>query len=568
MDASPQPPHPTSIRHHRIEVGRVVAGMFVAELDRPWLDTPFMIQGFLVEGDAHLATLRAHCAHVYVRLELCTPDGADAVRELADEGHAVPVVTNEFGPATDASEALADIAAQEARAGNRAQGTTATDRAPTSLFEAAPRAAPPAPVAPTQLFEKRADVHISPETRERFRAFARESLASPQAAGAVEPGILDRATGWLHGLFIRSDRPNLSGASRSAVRRDASTRRAIQAELPRGTTLVRYEEVHSLQEELPRARSVLATSEVVFSGVIADIRAGRPPDLAQVAEAADSLVTSMIDNYDAVLLVNRLRAEAVDTYRHSVNVSLYLIALGRQLGLPARELVHLGTIGMLADVGKLRVPRALLDKPGMLTPGEFAQVKEHVRLGLDTLSASGVLPPEVMQGIGQHHERLDGSGYPDGLAGNQISIYGRMAAIADSFSALTTPRAYAKTRSPQDALMNLYEWSGTSFHEPLVEQFVQAVGVFPVGSLVELSSGEVAVTVAHNRARRLEPKVLVITGKDKAPLAQPVERDLLRFDPGEGGRLRIARGLPAGAFGIKMRDYFGTPNGFSGIPAA
>jgi HD-GYP domain-containing protein (c-di-GMP phosphodiesterase class II) len=288
---------------------------------------------------------------------------------------------------------------------------------------------------------------------------------------------------------------------------------------------------------------------------------------AALVTAADLLVTSMINNPDAVLLVNRLRAEAVDTYRHSVNVALYMIALGRQLGLPARELVHLGTIGMLADVGKLKLPRALLDKPGVLTPEEFAEVKEHVRLGLERLSASGVLPPEVVLGIGQHHERLDGSGYPDGLARNQISIYGRMAAIADNFSALTTPRAYAKTRSPQDAMMSLYEWSGTLFHEPLGEQFVQAVGVFPVGSLVELSSGEVAIIVAHNRARRLEPKVLVITGSDKAPLAKPVERDLLRLDPVEGERLRIARGLPAGGFGIKMRDYFGKPNGFAGHPA-
>ena len=564
MDASP---HPTSIRHHRIEVARVVAGMFVAELDRPWLDTPFMIQGFLVDCDAYLATLRAHCAHVYVRLELCTTDGADAVRELADAGHAVLIVTNEFGPATNASEALADLAAQEARAGNRIQGTTATEQAPTRLFEAGPRAAPPAPVAPTQPFEKRADIHISPETRERFRAFARESLASPQAAGAVEPGIRDRAASWLYRLFIRGDRPNVSGASSSAEQRDASTRQAIQTELPPGTKLVRYKEVRSLKEELPRARSALAASEVVFSGVVADIRAGRPPDLNEVAEAADLLVTSMINNHDAVLLVNRLRAEAVDTYRHSVNVALYMIAFGRQLGLPARELVHLGTIGMLADVGKLRLPRALLDKPGVLTPEEFAEVKEHVRLGLETLSASGVLPPEVVLGIGQHHERLDGSGYPDGLARNQISIYGRMAAIADNFSALTTPRVYSKTRSPQDAMMSLYEWSGTLFHEPLVEQFVQAVGVFPVGSLVELSSGEAAIIVAHNRARRLEPKVLVITGKDKARLAKPVERDLLRLDPGEGERLRIARGLPAGGFGIKVRDYFGKPNGFAGHPA-
>jgi HD-GYP domain-containing protein (c-di-GMP phosphodiesterase class II) len=552
----------TSIRHFRMEAGHVEAGMFIAELDRPWLDTPFLMQGFVVDDDAQLETLRAHCAHVFVRLELSTHSGADAVRRLEAEGHASPVVFSEFGPGVDAAQLLADVFSQEARAGNRTDGVTSTQRAPTALFEARPDpartapTAPTAPIAPPERFAKRADVYISAETRERFRAFARESLAAPHAAASVEPGMLNRAAGWLQGLFAGGDRPDASGASRGAARRDASSRRAIRAELPRALMLTRYEDAHTVEAELPRARLALSLSEDVFGGVVTDIRAGRVPDLSLVAEAAEALVSSMIDNRDALLLVNRLRTEAIDTYNHSVNVSLYVIALGRQVGFPAKDLVHLGMIGMLADVGKLRLPRALLEKPGMLSPTEFAQVKQHVRLGLDTLSEAGRLPPEVAQGIGQHHERLDGSGYPDGLEGTQISIYGRMAAIADSFSALITPRVYAKTRSPQDALMNLYEWAGTSFHEPLVEQFVQAVGVFPVGSLVELSSGEVAIVVAHNRARRLEPRVLVLTGTDKARLPRPVERDLLNLARDGNARLRIARGLPAGAFGIEMRDYF------------
>jgi hypothetical protein len=134
-----------------------------------------------------------------------------------------------------------------------------------------------------------------------------------------------------------------------------------------------------------------------------------------------------------------------------------------------------------------------------------------------------------------------------------------MAAIADSFAALITPRAYANPLPPQEALMNLYEWAGTSFHEPLVEQFVQAVGVFPVGSLVELSSGEVAIVVAHNRVRRLEPRVLVLTWPDKSPLATPTESDLLMQGKASGAeRLRIMRGLASGAYGLKLRDYYMT----------
>ena len=267
----------------------------------------------------------------------------------------------------------------------------------------------------------------------------------------------------------------------------------------------------------------------------------------------------MIDNPDALLWVGRLREEDVNTYNHGVKVALYLIALGRQLGFPKKELSNLGMIGMLADVGKIKLPRALLDKPGMLAPSEYSLIKEHVRLGLDALREAGTLPPEVELGIAQHHERLDGSGYPKGLKGNDISVYGRMAAISDSFAALITPRAYANPLPAQDALMNLYEWAGTSFHGPLVEQFVQAVGVFPVGSLVELSSGEVAIVVAHNRVRRLEPRVLVLTWPDKSPLATPTERDLLMQGKASGAeRLRIMRGLASGAYGLKLRDYYMT----------
>jgi hypothetical protein len=124
----------------------------------------------------------------------------------------------------------------------------------------------------------------------------------------------------------------------------------------------------------------------------------------------------------------------------------------------------------------------------------------------------------AVEGIAQHHEHLDGSGYPKGLKGDEIGAYGRMAAIADSFAALIAARSYANASAPQDALMNLYEWGGSSFDEPLVEQFVQAIGLFPVGSLVELSSGEVAVVLAQNRLRRLEPRVQVLTGADKVPI--------------------------------------------------
>jgi HD-GYP domain-containing protein (c-di-GMP phosphodiesterase class II) len=264
----------------------------------------------------------------------------------------------------------------------------------------------------------------------------------------------------------------------------------------------------------------------------------------------------MIANPDAMMFIARLRDEAIDIYQHGVKVSLYLIALGRHLGIPMAQLAELGLIGMLADIGKIKLPRALLAKPGALMPAEFDIVRGHVNLSLASLDGLAGLTPAVLQGIAQHHERLDGSGYPNGLTSDQIGVYGRMTAIADSFSAMTSPRPYADAFLAQEALLNLYDWGGTSFSTTLVEQFVQAIGVFPVGSLVELSNGEVAVVVAHNRVRRLEPRVLVLTWPDKTPLATPIERDLFEIGKSSLNRLRITKGVRMNAFNRTIRDHY------------
>ena len=328
-------------------------------------------------------------------------------------------------------------------------------------------------------------------------------------------------------------------------------------QLPPGLKLQRYAEPVPIETALPRAIESWSRSADTLRTLMDDLRDDARADLREIDQVADEIVGSMVESPDAMLWVARMRDEHQGTYQHCLKVAIYLIALGRQLGFPREELVRLGLIGMLADVGKIRLPRALLEKPGMLTPPEFAVVKRHVQLGIEALRKSMTLDRSVEQGILQHHERLDGSGYPQGLAGKEIGIYGRMTAIADCFAALIADRPYAKGIAPQQALMQMYKWCGASFHEPLVEQFVQAIGVFPVGSLVELSSGEVAIVLAHNRVRRLEPRVLVLAGADKRALDAPFERDLLNGPSDETGHsVHIACGLPAGAHGLKPGDYY------------
>ncbi|MCK7492577.1 MAG: diguanylate cyclase [Comamonadaceae bacterium] len=158
-----------------------------------------------------------------------------------------------------------------------------------------------------------------------------------------------------------------------------------------------------------------------------------------------------------------------------------------------------------------------------------------MNLGLEILSVTPNWPVEVLEGIAQHHERMNGSGYPRGLEAEKIGIFGRMAGIGDCFAALTKSRPYAEAVSSYEALRSITGWGGDYFHAPLTEQFVQAIGVFPVGSLVELSTGEVAVVVSHNKVRRLKPRVLLLTSPDKTPSAYPIMVDLL-YDPLLGRR--------------------------------
>jgi HD-GYP domain-containing protein (c-di-GMP phosphodiesterase class II) len=327
--------------------------------------------------------------------------------------------------------------------------------------------------------------------------------------------------------------------------------------LPPGASRVTYRERSTVVEELPRARQAFAQSASALETLMADVQQQREIPLESAREAVGDMVTSMLDNPDAMLWVAQMRETHLATYQHGVRVSLYMIAVGRSLGLPREMIEALGLIGILADVGKTRVPRALLDKPGMLTPVEYRIAKDHVRLGLKALEADMPLAPEVRKGIAEHHERLDGSGYPRGLKGAEISIWGRIAGIADCFSALITDRPYAKAMAAQEALMSLYQWADTSFHGPLVEQFVQSVGVFPVGSLVELSNGEVAIVLAHNRARRLEPRVIVVADAQKNRIAEPFERDLFKQAAIAGAKpLRIQRGLAAGTYGLNLQDFY------------
>ena len=326
--------------------------------------------------------------------------------------------------------------------------------------------------------------------------------------------------------------------------------------IPDDIKIKRFRDVTAVEAELVPAREAYSRTAEVLTELIKDLSSDNSLAIQEVEVVIHDLVETMTRNPDALMLVSRLRMENEVVYQHGINVAIYLVALGRHLGLPKEMLERLGTIGLLLDIGKTRLPQELFQKKGSLTSEEFETVKNHVPICLDILKGTPILHPDVLEGIMQHHERENGSGYPAGLSRSEIGLFGRMAAIADTFSALTNPRPYAEIFPAYDALHILVNWSGEFYHAPIVEQFIHAIGIFPVGSMVELSSGEVAVIISHNKVRRLKPRVLIISEQDKKPAKSPTTLDLLHQPATYNPPLSILRGLPTGAYGLNPREYY------------
>lgn len=516
----------------KIYANDLKVGMFVAELDRPWVDTPFLLQGFLIENDEQIHALRTHCEWVIVDRARST--GAE-YESVAGAGPIAPNLGRLPRPPSNAQRIDPEAA------------TPLSSPAPDSKEPA--RAPKPRPAKRTAT---QAQAHAAAASTAEIDT---SGFGSSAAAGG--PGFFSRLFSGLRG---RRKAPGESPSAPSAPEafRETPQEFAARAELiPAGIEVQTYQDQVSVEEEVPLAQAAVTRASGLLEKLIADIKLGQNFEIERVEEIVAEMVESVVRNPDAAMWIARLREEDISTYGHGLQVSVYLTAFGRHLGFPKPQLEQLAQIGLLLDIGKIKLPRYLLEKQGRLTAEEYEEAKRHVQHGIDILSETANIDPEVIEGIEQHHERMNGSGYPHSCMGDEIGIYGRMAGIVDTFAALTNHRPYAAAASSYEALRSINGWAGEFFHEPLVQQFVSSIGVFPVGSLIELSSGEVAIVVAHNKVRRLKPRVLVVTGPDKTRSPHPAMLDLL-YDNKAGGDepVYIKRGLPAGAYGLDLKDFY------------
>ena len=337
---------------------------------------------------------------------------------------------------------------------------------------------------------------------------------------------------------------------------DVAAATADQKIAKTGTPPQRYPDLTPVEEELQAASEVEHNAREILYTILDDARLGHSLDMQRARRVVGQMTESIIRNPDALVWLTHLKKKHEYTALHSLRVCVLALALGRHLGYDPEKLSILGTGALLHDIGKLRVPNEIIDKPETLTRAEFEIMKSHVTHGLDILKDAPGIPATALEVVGRHHERYAGNGYVFGMSGDTIGELGLISAIVDTYDAITSDRSYHRSLSAADALKIIYEGRERAYHPWLVEQFIQCMGIFPIGSIVELNTGSIGVVITANRLRRLRPRVALILSPDRKPYSPATVIDLMQDPHDPSGRsLEIRNVLPSGAFGINPTEY-------------
>jgi len=314
-----------------------------------------------------------------------------------------------------------------------------------------------------------------------------------------------------------------------------------------------------LEEELHDATRIESRTREVLYDTLEDARLGKSIKAAGVREAVTEMAESIIRNPDAMVVLSQLKEADEYTALHSLRVCILALTFGRHLDFNRDELTQLGIGALLHDVGKMKVPTDVLNKPGRLTDKEFELMKSHVPEGVKILNKSNGISDASIQVAAQHHERYAGGGYANGVAGDRIGVFGLISGIVDCYDAITSDRVYHSGMSAYEALTKMYSWRNTDFHPGLIEQFIQCMGIYPVGSLVELSDGSIGVVINVNRRRRLLPRVALVLKPNKKAYRMPKIVNLTDQEDQNGrSDVNIVKVLQPGEYGINPVDYLPT----------
>lgn len=298
-----------------------------------------------------------------------------------------------------------------------------------------------------------------------------------------------------------------------------------------------------LREELKKVKTTFDRSYTHIYQLMRDVQRDSQIDIEGSKELVSQTVDSILRNETAMFWLSKIKHQDEYTSEHCVRVGILAIAFGKYLQLPRESLEVLGMCGMLHDVGKMKVPQEILNKPASLSPEEFDEVKKHTLLGYDFLKKHGGVDEQICSVAMNHHERMNGDGYPHHAESQRLSLYDRIIAIVDSYDAMTSDRCYHKGIPASQALSILYKEQTNHYDAELVQQFIQMVGIYPVGSLVQMNNGQLAIVLSINEDHKLEPVIELLTDT-KGNRIQPIATDLSRHPAdSEGTILKISKAL-------------------------
>jgi putative nucleotidyltransferase with HDIG domain len=284
----------------------------------------------------------------------------------------------------------------------------------------------------------------------------------------------------------------------------------------------------AMDEEMSRAYIICTRAKAAVTSMFNNARMGLAINTEESEALVEEIANSVIRNPHALISLSRLKSSDEYTYMHSVAVCALMMALARQLDLPDSWVREAGIAGLMHDIGKMTIGSDILNKPGRLTDPEYAAMRLHPEGGVKILQQSGVLHAAAFDVCLHHHEKFDGSGYPFGLQGEQISLLSRMAAICDVYDAITSERPYKKAWGPAHSIREMASWAG-HFDEQVFQAFVRTVGIYPIGALVRLQSQRIGVVVDQDEKSLLKPKVMMLlSARTKMQLERKVV-DLSRF---------------------------------------
>ncbi|MEO0443227.1 MAG: DUF3391 domain-containing protein [Pseudomonadota bacterium] len=332
-----------------------------------------------------------------------------------------------------------------------------------------------------------------------------------------------------------------------------------------------YTDHEPLDKEVKRARQLHQRVFSAVGEVMSHIDSGTIASVYETRRAASDMVDSVLRNPDAFTWLSRIRETDEHTYGHAVRSAVWAILFGRHAGLAKKELDILALGVLLKDVGKTHIPKELLFKADRNTQ-EQAEFETFIDRGIEILRRLPGVEPRVIAVVKTHCERLNGSGFPEHLRGDKIPLLGKIAGIVTFYDEITNPRGAKKSVPPSRAVSRLYELRGVEFQEDLVVEFIRGIGLYPTGTLVELTTGEVGVVVEQNFDRRLKPKVMLLLNALKQPLRKHVLVDLAEDErrkqalldagtkhPDEVEKIEIVQDLEPGSYGVdidEIRDNY------------